>query len=104
VFRNVTLPLLLVAVGPLLVGSFSYNFNNFNQVYLLTGGGPEIANQNTAAGATDILISYTYKLAFFSGAGNNYALASAVSIMLFFIVGGMAYWSFRRSKALENMS
>ncbi len=104
IFRNVTLPLLLVAVGPLLVGSFSYNFNNFNQVYLLTGGGPEIANQNTAAGATDILISYTYKLAFFSGAGNNYGLASAVSIMLFFIVGGMAFWSFRRSKALENMS
>lgn len=104
IFRNVTLPLLLVAVGPLLVGSFSYNFNNFNQVYLLTGGGPEIANENTAAGATDILISYTYKLAFYSGAGNNYALASAVSILLFFIVGGMAYWSFRRSKALENMS
>lgn len=104
VFRNVTLPLLLVAVGPLLVGSFSYNFNNFNQVYLLTGGGPEIANTNTAAGATDILISYTYKLAFFSGAGNNYALSSAVSILLFFIVGGMAFWSFRRSKALENMS
>ena len=104
IFRNVTLPLLLVAVGPLMVGSFSYNFNNFNQVYLLTGGGPEVTDTNTAAGATDILISYTYKLAFASGQGNNYGLASAVSILLFMIVGGMAFWSFRRSKALENMS
>ena len=104
IFRNVTLPLLLVAVGPLLVGSFSYNFNNFNQVYLLTGGGPDLQNTNSAAGATDILISYTYKLAFAVGQGNNYGLASAVSILLFMIVGSMSFWSFRRSKALENMA
>jgi ABC-type sugar transport system permease subunit len=104
IFRNVTLPLLLVAVGPLLVGSFSFNFNNFNQIYLLTGGGPALQNNDSAAGATDILISYTYKLSFASGQGNNYGLSAAVSILLFFIVGGMAFWSFRRSKALENMS
>jgi arabinogalactan oligomer/maltooligosaccharide transport system permease protein len=103
-FRHVTLPLLLVAVGPLLVGSFSYNFNNFNQIYLLTQGGPELADTNTAAGATDILISYTYKLAFVSGMGQNYALSSAVSILLFLIIGSLSFWSFRRSKALENMS
>jgi maltose/maltodextrin transport system permease protein len=104
IFRNVTMPLLLVAVGPLLVGSFSFNFNNFNQIYLLTGGGPALQNNDSAAGATDILISYTYKLSFASGQGNNYGLSAAVSILLFFIVGGMAFWSFRRSKALENMS
>jgi arabinogalactan oligomer/maltooligosaccharide transport system permease protein len=103
IFRNVTLPLLLVAVGPLLVGSFSFNFNNFNQIYL-TGGGPALQNNDSAAGATDILISYTYKLSFASGAGNNYGLSAAVSILLFFIVGAMSFWSFRRSKALENMS
>lgn len=104
IFRNVTLPLLLVAVGPLLVGSFSFNFNNFNQIYLLTEGGPALQNSNSAAGATDILISYTYKLAFASGRGNNYGLAAAVSILIFFIIGGMSFWSFRRSKALENMA
>ncbi len=103
-FRNVTLPLLMVATGPLLVGSFSFNFNNFNQIYLLTGGGPMLPNSKSAAGATDILISYTYKLAFASGKGNNYGLSAAVSIIIFFIVGGLSFWSFRRSKALENMS
>ena len=40
VFRRVTLPLLLVAVAPLLIASFAFNFNNFNNIYLLTGGGP----------------------------------------------------------------
>ena len=104
VFRNVTLPLLMVAVGPLLVGSFSFNFNNFNQVYLLTEGGPALQNSNSAAGATDILISYTYKLAFASGRGNNYGLSAAVSILIFLIIGGISFWSFKRSKALENMS
>ena len=103
-FRNVTLPLLMVAVGPLLVGSFSFNFNNFNQIYLLTGGGPALQNSKSAAGATDILISYTYKLAFASGKGNNYGLSAAVSILIFFIVGALSFWSFRRSKALENMA
>ena len=37
-----TLPLLLVAVAPLLIASFAFNFNNFNNIYLLTGGGPPV--------------------------------------------------------------
>src|SRR5690606_30525352 len=40
VFRKVTLPLLLVAVAPLLIASFAFNFNNFNNIYFLTRGGP----------------------------------------------------------------
>ena len=35
IFRRVTLPLLLVAVAPLLIASFAFNFNNFNNIYLL---------------------------------------------------------------------
>lgn len=104
VFRSVTLPLLLVATGPLLISSFAFNFNNFNQIYLLTGGGPALSGERSIAGATDILISYTYKLAFAAGKGNDYALASTISIIIFFIIGTISYWSFSRSKALENMS
>ncbi len=40
VFRRVTLPLLMIVVAPLLIASFAFNFNNFNNIYLLTGGGP----------------------------------------------------------------
>lgn len=102
VFRQVTLPLLLVVVTPLLVASFAFNFNNFNNVYLLTGGGPP-SNDQGVAGATDILISYTYKLAFESGKGQDYGLASAISIYIFFIVAAISASGFMRSKALENM-
>ena len=102
VFNKVTLPLLLAVVTPLLIASFAYNFNNFNNVYLLTGGGPSVDDQGVA-GATDILISYTYKLAFESGKGQDYGLASAISIYIFFIVAAMSASGFLRSKALENM-
>jgi arabinogalactan oligomer/maltooligosaccharide transport system permease protein len=102
VFRKVTLPLLLAVVTPLLIASFAYNFNNFNNVFLLTGGGPSSDDQSVA-GATDILISYTYKLAFEAGKGQDYGLASAISIYIFFIVAAMSASGFLRSKALENM-
>ena len=87
IFRRVTLPLLLVAVAPLMIASFAFNFNNFNNVYLLTGGGP-YTGASSIAGNTDILISYTYKLAVAAGKGNDYGLASAVAIIIFFIVAG----------------
>src|SRR5690606_10376996 len=72
VLRTVTLPLLMVAVSPLLVGSFAFNFNNFNVIYLVTGGGPPMAGAQTPAGHTDILISYTYRLAFQGGQGTQF--------------------------------
>jgi arabinogalactan oligomer/maltooligosaccharide transport system permease protein len=102
VFRRVTLPLLMIVVAPLLIASFAFNFNNFNNIYLLTAGGPAAEDQSIA-GSTDILISYTYKLAFEAGKGQDYGLASAVSIYVFLIVAtisGIAFW---RTKALEGV-
>jgi arabinogalactan oligomer/maltooligosaccharide transport system permease protein len=101
VFRLVNLPLLLVALTPLLVASFAFNFNNFNAIYLLTGGGPAM-DGSSVAGATDILISYTYKIAFSAGRGNDFGLASAISIIIFLIVGTISGISFARSKALRE--
>jgi len=102
IFRRVTLPLLLVAVAPLMIASFAFNFNNFNNVYLLTGGGP-YNGTSSIAGNTDILISYTYKLAIAAGKGSDYGLASAVAIIIFFIVAGISGTSFWRTKSLESM-
>jgi arabinogalactan oligomer/maltooligosaccharide transport system permease protein len=103
IFRRVTLPLLLVAVAPLLIASFAFNFNNFGNIYFLTGGGPPAEDQSVA-GATDILITYTYKIAFESGKGQDYGLASAVSIFIFFIVAAISAVAFWRSKSLENLA
>jgi arabinogalactan oligomer / maltooligosaccharide transport system permease protein len=103
-FRNVTLPLLLVAVGPLLIASFAFNFNNFNVVYLLTGGGPPIGGTPTPAGHTDILISYSYRLAFESGRGQDFGVAAAVSTIIFFLVAVFSYIGFRRTAVLEEIN
>ena len=102
VFRKVTLPLLFIVVAPLLIASFAFNFNNFNLVYLLTGGGPQSSDQTTA-GDTDILITYTYKIAFSSGKGQDYALASAVAMIIFLITATIASIAFWRTNQLENI-
>ena len=103
IFRRVTLPLVLVATSPLLIASFAFNFNNFNNIFLLTGGGPTQSGQ-PIAGSTDILISYTYKLAIATGKGQDYGLASAVSILIFFIVATISAITFWRSRSLENVT
>jgi arabinogalactan oligomer / maltooligosaccharide transport system permease protein len=103
VFRKVTLPLLLIAVAPLMIASFAFNFNNFNNIFLLTGGGPAMG-ESSVAGSTDILISYTYKLALQTGKGQDYGLASAITIIIFLIVATISAISFSRTKALENLA
>ncbi len=104
-FSKITLPLILVAVGPLLIASFVFNFNNFNLIYLFIEGGPPIAGAATQAGHTDILISYVYKLAFESaGRGVQYGLASAISIVVFAIVGTITLFQFRFTNMLEEVS
>lgn len=104
-FRRITLPLLLVAVGPLLIASYVFNFNNFNLIYLFISGGPPIVGASTQAGHTDILISYVYKLAFESGGrGVQYGLASAISIVVFFIVGAITLVQYRFTNMWEEVS
>lgn len=103
-FQKITLPLLLVAVGPLLVASFTFNFNNFNLIFLFIQGGPPIAGATTRAGHTDILISYVYNLAFAGGRGFDYGLASAVTILIFFIVATITLFQFRFTKMWEEVS
>ena len=104
-FRRITLPLLLVAVGPLLIASYVFNFNNFNLIYLFIQGGPPIVGASTNAGSTDLLISYVYKLAFESGGrGVQYGLASAISIVVFIIVGTITLFQYRFTNMWEEVS
>jgi arabinogalactan oligomer/maltooligosaccharide transport system permease protein len=102
-FRRVVFPLLMVAVAPLLIASFAFNFNNFNIIFLLNRGGPPIEGALTPAGHTDILISYTYRLAFESGRGAQWGFASAIAIFIFIMVAGVSAISFRRTRALEEL-
>ncbi len=103
-FWKITLPLLLVSVGPLLVASFTFNFNNFNLIYLFNAGGPPMAGTPTPAGHTDILISYVYNLAFSGARGVNYGFASAITIIIFVIVGVITLFQFRFTNMWEEVS
>ena len=101
VFRLITLPLLLKILTPLLIASFAFNFNNFNLVFLLTGGGPRDDLEGEVAGATDILISYTYRIAFGSDV-QNLGLASAISVVIFILVAVISLYGIRKSKVLDD--
>ena len=104
VFGLIKLPLVMRTVAPLLVASGAMALNNFGVIYLLTGGGPTFPNTNGNAGATDILISYTYKLAFNSQEGSNYGLASALSILNFILIGILSVYGLRRMKTMEGVN
>ncbi len=100
-FNKITLPLIMSAIGPLLIGSFAFNINNFVGIYLLTGGGPPMEGASTQVGKTDILISYTYRLAFEGGQGQDFGLASSIAVIIFMIVATITMFNFRWFKT-EN--
>ncbi|HPZ07469.1 MAG TPA: sugar ABC transporter permease [Candidatus Eremiobacteraeota bacterium] len=105
-FFKITLPLLRTAMLPVLLTSFAFNFNNFTGIYLLTQGGPPVpggADGATAAGATDILISYTYKLAFGQANTAFYGLACAYAVVIFLMIGTLSAINFKLSGAFEEL-
>lgn len=103
-FWNITLPLLLVSVGPLLIASFTFNFNNFNVIYLFNEGGPPIPGTPTPAGHTDILISYTYRLAFAGHRGSDYGYAAAITFVIFVLLSVITALNFRYTRVWEEVS
>ncbi len=102
-FMHITFPLLLISVAPLLIGSFAFTFNNFTLIWLLTRGEP-VVEIGSRAGATDILLSYAYKLAFMGGRGAEYNMTAALAVIIFAILVLISGVSFARTKALEEVS
>jgi len=102
-FRTITFPLLLSQVTPLLISSFAFNFNNLNVIYLVTRGRPPIPGSFTPTGATDILISYTYRMAFETGSGGNYGLAAAVSFLIFLLVSLITVFNIKSSRMFKEV-
>ncbi|MDX9691810.1 MAG: sugar ABC transporter permease, partial [Acholeplasmataceae bacterium] len=94
---QITMPLVLYSTAPILIMTFSGNFNNFGVIYFITGGGP---NNNLDfrgyAGDTDILISWMYKL---TTEHYIYNMASVFSVLIFFFVGSITAWNLSRTRA-----
>jgi maltose/maltodextrin transport system permease protein len=93
-FFKITWPLVRKPITPLLISSFAFNFNNFVLIFLLTAGRPDFLDTSTPAGETDILVSYTYRIAF-QDSGQNYGLAGAISTMIFLLVAVLSIINLR---------
>ncbi|RYG93053.1 maltose ABC transporter permease MalF [Loktanella sp. IMCC34160] len=93
VFFTITLPQILPPFLPLLLASFAFNFNNLVLVLLLTRGGPDIPGTIIPAGETDILGSFTYRIAFIDS-GTQFGLAGAITLLIFLLVSLIAYANF----------
>ncbi|WP_210610668.1 carbohydrate ABC transporter permease [Priestia flexa] len=96
-FTKITLPLVLFATAPILITQYTFNFNNFNVIYLFNAGGPAVSGQT--AGSTDILISWIYKLTMTT---QQYGKAAAITMLLSVIVITVALWQFKRTKSFQE--
>ncbi len=95
--KTITLPLVLYSIAPILITQYTFNFNNFNIIYLFNNGGPAVMGSN--AGGTDILVSWIYKLTMSS---SQYAIASAITLLLSIFVVGIALWQFRMTNSFKE--
>lgn len=97
---KITIPMVLFQTAPLLVGQYTFNFNNFSNIYLFNGGGPfNPAEYGNLAGETDILISYIYKLTIDN---QHQALGAAITILISIALMIVAYMGFSRTQAFKK--
>ncbi|MFD2096464.1 maltose ABC transporter permease MalF [Corallincola platygyrae] len=93
--RYITLPMIIKPIVPLLILSFTFNFNNFNVIFLLTAGGPMMENVSAQIGDTQLLIHYIYGLVKGHTLGYEaYGLGSALSAYLFLFIASISLWQF----------
>jgi maltose/maltodextrin transport system permease protein len=97
-FFKITAPLIVKPLTPLLISSFAFNFNNFVLIALLTGGRPDFLNTRVPAGTTDILVSYTYRIAF-QDSGQQFGLAAAISTVIFVLVAILSTVNLRLTRS-----
>ena len=102
-YTKITLPYMLFITGPYLLTSFTSNMNNFNVIYLLTGGAPTNAAASGAAGSvgyTDLLVTWLFKIT--TGAEAQYYLASVVGIMVFVVVAAISLVVYNVLPSIKN--
>lgn len=98
---KITLPLVLFQTMPLLIGQYTFNFNDFTIIWLFNGGGPPNTSlYGNLAGSSDILISYIFKLTM----NNQFqSLGAAIAIIISLGLMAVTYIGFSRSKAFKEM-
>lgn len=97
-FTKITLPYMIFVTTPQLITTFVGNINNFNVIYLLTGGGPT-TEQFYQAGRTDILVTWLFNLTMGS---QDYGLAAAIGILVFIVCATLSLLIYNNSKSMKD--
>jgi len=98
IFRKITLPYMLFVMTPNLITSFTGNINNFNVIYLLSGGGPDSMDYYYA-GKTDLLVTWLYRLTITQ---KDYNLGAVIGILVFIILATLSLLTYRRTGAYKD--
>ena len=102
-YAKITLPYMLFVTGPFLLTQFIGNINNFNVIYLLTGGSPNKLNgviNGTATGDTDLLITWLFNLV--TGSNPSYYTASIIGILIFIVVSILSLIVYNAMPSTKN--
>lgn len=98
IFFKITLPHMLYVTTPYLIATFTGNVNNFNVIYLLSGGDP-IVDLSSTAGKTDLLVTWLYKLTIDK---QYYNIGAVIGILTFIILAVGALLTYRNSKSYKE--
>lgn len=98
IFKSITFPQILLIMTPTLIQQFIGNINNFNVIYLLTGGGPS-NSEYYQAGSTDLLVTWLYKL---TVEASDYNLASVIGILIFILSAIFSLLAYTRTSSYKE--
>ena len=98
-YARITLPYMLFVTGPYLLTSFIGNINNFNVIFLLSGGKPLSMELAGNAGYTDLLITWLYKM---TVTDTNYKLAAVIGVIVFIITAAINLLVYNMIPSVKN--
>lgn len=97
IFWKITLPYMLFVTTPYLITQFTGNINNFNVIYLLSGGAPTPVG--STAGKTDLLITWLYKL---TVEKQYFNIGAVIGIITFIVLSIVALVTYHRTGSYKN--
>lgn len=98
-FFHITLPYMLFVTTPYLITSFTGNINNFNVIFLLSGGGPNKNYSEIAPGKTDLLVTWLYNLTINK---QRYSIGAVIGIMTFVVMAVVSLATYHRTGSYKN--
>ena len=99
-FISITFPYIMFVMAPQLITTFTGNINNFNVIFFLTGGGPQLTTQQGSTyGKTELLITWLYNLTIKDGSPEEYGNAAVIGMFIFVIMTFFSLIVFNSSKS-----